>query len=181
MSLKFDMQHSHGLNLPNTCVHRMDPPPAEGEAQGRGNAAAERRHQERIQSQRDEFADLRGVTLNADQEKVIRDLMESLSGLHCLSGPPGSGKSFTIKVLTDRLRAGHKIVVLTATTGCAAVRLSVFAQTAHTCFSLPFENGKLVMPLNPANPKFAILNNADVFIVDEYSMLTCQVKYLKCR
>ena len=47
---------------------------------------------------RDEFKGLRGMPLNEEQDGVLKALLGMASGLHCISGPPGSGKSFLIKV-----------------------------------------------------------------------------------
>ena len=153
----------------------MAPPEEGGTADGDRTAAEERKRQQMADAMLQEFEHLRQIPPNADQEKVINAIVSNPKGLHVLSGPPGSGKSLTTQIVTDKLRANNKIVVLTATTGCAAVRLSLYAGTVHSCFSLPVKDGQFISPLSPSNPKFAVLRDADCFIVDEYSMLTAQV------
>lgn len=87
----------------------------------------------------------------------------------------GSGKTFLVKHLTHKLRnhpQGNKVVLLTATTGAAAIRLSVHAQTAHHTFDLPARRGQYLPPgLAPDHPLFVILLAADVIVIDEMSML----------
>ena len=67
------------------------------------------------------------------------------------------------------------MVHLSASTGVCAVRLSGYASTAHSSFAIPVDDGGRIEPLSPKNPKFQALMDADVFIVDEYSMLTATV------
>ena len=92
-----------------------------------------------------------------------------------LTGGPGSGKTFTTKKLTRQLRQMGKTVMLTASTGAAAVRLSAFATTNHGAFDLPCGTGAMsswVMGSSDVHPKAEALRAADVFIIDEFSMMT---------
>jgi len=69
------------------------------------------------------------------------------------------------------LRASGKRVVLAATTGAAASRLSKHAYTVHALFNLPCRNGTL-SPMPMFSDKHKILNGVDVIIIDEVSMLS---------
>jgi hypothetical protein len=111
------------------------------------------------------------MQLTPEQEAVAAALLADPHGLHCLSGPPGSGKSFLTQHLVHHLRKVGKVVVLSAMTGTAAVRLSSYARTTHSTFSIPVGSG-YVNNLQPGTPAFEMLAAADIVIVDEMSMLT---------
>ena len=81
----------------------------------------------------------------------------------------------TNALIDSHVAAGRKVAVLSGSTGVCAVRLSGYATTAHHAFCIPLSEGGRPEPLSPRNPKFVALLEADVFIVDEYSMLTASV------
>lgn len=54
-----------------------------------------------------------------------------------LTGGPGCGKTYLTKHFAHALHAAGTPVVLVASTGTAATRLSRFATTAHGFFMLP--------------------------------------------
>ncbi|KAG1676802.1 hypothetical protein FOA52_010311, partial [Chlamydomonas sp. UWO 241] len=93
------------------------------------------------------------------------------AALDCLSGPPGSGKIFLLKHLVHNLRRTGKVVVLSAMTGTAAVRLSEFAGMTHSTFSIPV-GGEYVHGVDLSNPVFQVQAEAAVNVVDEMSMAT---------
>jgi ATP-dependent exoDNAse (exonuclease V) alpha subunit len=61
-------------------------------------------------------------------------------------------------------------VILTATTGCAASRLSSKASTFHSTFHIQCKG--YVRPLQEFSVEFQILKETDVIIIDEMSMVT---------
>jgi ATP-dependent exoDNAse (exonuclease V) alpha subunit len=63
-----------------------------------------------------------------------------------------------------------KKVILTATTGCAASRLSSKASTVQSTFHIQCKG--YVRPLQELSVEFQILKEADVIIIDEMSMMT---------
>ncbi|KAG2485199.1 hypothetical protein HYH03_016088 [Edaphochlamys debaryana] len=58
-----------------------------------------------------------------EQQTVVDAVKQRSSGLLVLKGGPGSGKTFTTKKLTRELHQAGKTVLLSASTGAAAVRL----------------------------------------------------------
>ncbi len=105
----------------------------------------------------------------------VNEILAMGSGIAVLSGGPGCGKTFTTKKLTRLLRAAGKTVHLSASTGAAAVRLSHFATTNHCAFNLPIQH----LPHMPrvhqqrsVDVRAQALQSADVFIIDEFSMVT---------
>lgn len=65
--------------------------------------------------------------------------------------------------------------VVSATSGPAATRISKWAQTVHSAFSVLSHNmgqGSYLSPLSVAHPRFAVLQDAQVIIIDEMSMLS---------
>jgi hypothetical protein len=128
----------------------------------------------------DEFAQMETATLTSDQENAFNKIFAA-KGLHLLSGTPGAGKTFLTQYLVTHMwRRAGKRVLLTATTGCAAVRLSSSARTLHGTFHFPHDNRPLP-PLKPTDPMYEAILAADVIIIDEMSMLTafllCLVMY----
>jgi ATP-dependent exoDNAse (exonuclease V) alpha subunit len=95
--------------------------------------------------------------------------------LHVLTGTPGSGKTFFVKYLAQYFQTQNKIVLLSATTGAAALRLSSNASTTHILFRIP-SRGYLT-PLPEPSTVLERLQSADVIVIDEMSMMT---SYMLC-
>jgi len=83
----------------------------------------------------------------------------------------GSGKTLLIQKLARALRQSGKKVILGATTGAAAVRLSRYGVTAHHLFHIPVR-GQRLMPISPTHPSRLTLEANDVIMIDEMSMMT---------
>jgi nucleoside-triphosphatase THEP1 len=87
-----------------------------------------------------------------------------------MSGTPGSGKTFFIRYLTEYYMLLKKKVIPTATTRCAASKLSSEASIVHSTFHIQCKG--YVRPLQELSVEFRILKEADVIIIDEMSMMT---------
>lgn len=87
-----------------------------------------------------------------------------------LTGKAGSGKSFVVKIIIERLRELKKKVVAIAPTGVAANNIQ--GQTIHSLFSI---NPYGVAEFDTCNflkqEKRRLLDAVDVIIIDEVSML----------
>ncbi|KAG2496073.1 hypothetical protein HYH03_005992 [Edaphochlamys debaryana] len=121
------------------------------------------------------FAELDGSPYTAEQQVVVDAIKTRSSGLLVLTGGPGSGKTFMTKKLRRELRQAGKTVHLSASTGAAAVRLSRFTVTNHSAFDLPVSGRGLqswALAQSELHPKSQVLRNTDVFIIDEFSMMT---------
>jgi hypothetical protein len=69
-----------------------------------------------------EFAHLADAVLTSEQERAV-SVLKNATGLHCLTGTPGSGKTFTTQYLIHYWRSIGKRVLMVASTGAAAARL----------------------------------------------------------
>lgn len=121
---------------------------------------------------RKEFEELATKEPSADQACVIESIMDAKGGLHVLCGGPGTGKTFVTKRLAHQHRMAEPPLplVLSASTGAAAVRLSRFANTNHSTFQLPTRGYPRYVPI--ADPLRAAVHAKATFILDEFSMLT---------
>lgn len=113
-----------------------------------------------------------GIIYNPNQRKAFN--IVNTSGIKILTGPPGSGKTATIRGLMEYFRKnGNGVVKLSATTGMAAKVMSKAcnedAETVNLMVDVrPFDNS--VQGRNLNNPV-----EADFIIVDEVSMLGLQL------
>lgn len=108
--------------------------------------------------------------LTPDQLHVFNNLKFAKSGLHVLTGPPGTGKTFFISFLKIFWESKGRVVLLTTTTGIVALRLHNSARIVHTAFPIPIK-GEL-QALSRSSKTFDDLSNASVIIINECSMLT---------
>jgi ATP-dependent DNA helicase PIF1 len=94
-----------------------------------------------------------------------------------LTGPGGTGKSFLIKEVFDKLSTPGHSVSLTAMTGCAALLLHSKAKTLHSWSGIGL--GADVVPLLVGKinkSKRAKFNwRTDTLVIDEVSMLTAEL------
>jgi hypothetical protein len=68
--------------------------------------------------------------------------------------------------------------MVTATSGPAATRISKWAQTVHSAFGVFGDKGckgKYLCPIAPTNPLHSSIASTEVFIIDEMSMLSCEM------
>ena len=93
-----------------------------------------------------------------------------------IMGAPGSGKSFLLKVLKERVRNP----LVTASTGAAAEKIG--ACTLHSALSLGLGDKTaahvvkgILYPRNYGSPHVQACRTCDTLIVDEVSMLTAKV------
>ena len=146
----------------------------------RQQEAARKREEKLAEAQLHEFDHVKDIQLN-DEQRAAYDAVMSGSGITVISGVGGSGKSLLIQRLTHDLRQLGKNVVLAATTGVAAMRLSKHAVTAHSLFDLPVSGSKMgrgrgneLGPLRLGSLARKRLVDMDVAFIDEYAMLNCK-------
>ncbi|GAX85818.1 hypothetical protein CEUSTIGMA_g13233.t1 [Chlamydomonas eustigma] len=72
-----------------------------------------------------------------EQQAAIDSITATQCGLLLLTGGPGSGKTHLTQRLAHAFAAGGRSVLLSATTGAAAVNLSKSASTVHENFVIP--------------------------------------------
>jgi len=112
-------------------------------------------------------------TLNPGQQSAFNAIMEGKSIF--LTGPGGTGKSFLIKEVYDKLSSPSHSVSLTAMTGCAALLLHSKAKTLHSWSGIGL--GTDVVPLLVGKIKKSrrtLLRwmKTDTLVIDEVSMMT---------
>jgi ATP-dependent DNA helicase PIF1 len=89
-----------------------------------------------------------------------------------LTGPPGTGKSYTLKCIIRHLKDAQKKFAITASTGCSAVLIN--GQTIHSylglgnCTSKP---EKIVQTLKSKKAKCKDIQELQLLIIDEISMI----------
>lgn len=89
-----------------------------------------------------------------------------------LTGEPGAGKTFTINLFTDWMNEVGKDYAITASTGIAATHIN--GTTIHSWTGLGISrevNDQLLGKLNENRWLYQRLNQCDVLIIDEISML----------
>lgn len=113
------------------------------------------------------------ITLNKDQTKALKAL-NSASNVY-LTGDPGTGKTFLLNVFIKELEKKNLNVMLAASTGIAA--LNIGGVTCHKAIKIPIPAyGSPVQ-----RTSIYALQNVDVFIIEEISMLRNDVFDYICR
>ena len=121
----------------------------------------------------EEFQLTNSIPLLPQQQSAFDMITKADGGLFLLTGGPGSGKSFLTKKLAFHFRDQDKVVLLCGSTGAAAVRLSKYAGTVHSTFTIPIRGP--VPHIHAASKIRPVLEKAEVLFIDEMSMLTADV------
>ena len=106
---------------------------------------------------------------NAEQQMAF-DLVANTNASVFITGKAGTGKTTFIKLI--QAETNKKFLVL-APTGIAAV--NVGGQTIHSFFGFPLQVVGPATELNTSQSKYAILQKIDTIIIDEISMVRCDV------
>jgi hypothetical protein len=118
-----------------------------------------------------EFAAIEASVPNEDQQAIIDCLVDAdTKGLHVICGGPGTGKTYVTQWIAHKHRAEGKSLVLSASTGAAATRLSKHALTNHVAYVLPVNGPARAVPFS--DPLRAAVHMKATFILDEFSMTT---------
>lgn len=117
---------------------------------------------------------LQDGSVTPDQKEAVDAILgNNIKGLFLLTGGPGTGKTYLSRVLASLFHHQGLKTLMCASTGAAAVRLSRTAQTAH--YTLGLAKHTLYMSDLRANDiRRAVLVQADVIIVDEFSQLSAK-------
>ena len=116
----------------------------------------------------DKFEEMCGIKLHEKQREAVSNSL--ISGVHVITGGPGTGKTTIIKCILHILKFLKLSYQLCAPTGRAAKRMGEAtgeeAKTIHRLLDLDFKDGKGYFTYNE-NTKIPV----DVVIVDEVSMV----------
>ena len=89
-----------------------------------------------------------------------------------ITGSPGTGKSFTLKIIKDKLKELNINYAITASTGCSAVLIN--GQTIHSYLGIGICNlkiEKVISNLKKNKSKYNKLRELECIIIDEISMI----------
>lgn len=92
-----------------------------------------------------------------------------------VTGPGGVGKSELLHYIYEDAREKGKDIMVTATTGCAAVRLNCNARTIYSWAGIGLGNksvNELVKKINFNKHAKSAWNDVEILIIDEVSMLS---------
>jgi hypothetical protein len=106
--------------------------------------------------------------------RIFEGVVNNTGQLFFLQGSAGTGKTWTVRVLTAELRRQGKKCLITGTTGIAAVQYAG-GTTVHSLFKLGIDEmrgGEFRSNIGRGSFHAEYLLSADLIIIDEVSMLT---------
>ena len=112
---------------------------------------------------------LQEFTMDADQQKAF-DLIANTNTPLFITGKAGTGKSTFINTIQEKI---DKNFLVLAPTGIAAI--NVGGQTMHSFFGFPFEVIGPHTQMRVSEEKQILLKHIDTIIVDEVSMVRCDL------
>lgn len=92
-----------------------------------------------------------------------------------ITGPGGSGKSYLIKLIKERIESIGKNIQVCAMTGCAAVLLQCKAKTIHSWGGIGISSGNpkdIINRVVQNRHKKKAWKSIDVLVIDEVSMMS---------
>lgn len=108
-----------------------------------------------------------------EQSAVVSKIAKG-KGIHILSGGAGTGKTSVTRLLALILLEQNRFVCLSASTATAANILSRHATTNHKIFKISTATWSH-QPFTLNDASYLILSTHNVFIIDEFSMVTIEV------
>lgn len=164
-----DTLHAHDLGSPNE--------DADPEAQA---ALVPRPEQERRAADRarlmQQCAEAAAQPRRPHQLQAFTTLRDATAGLYVLSGNAGAGKTHLLRAITHHHLSQGRDVMLSATTGIAAMQLSPHAAaTVHAHYGVNTRGVGLLRDLPRTSPLLARLRHAAVHVIDEMSMMSVQL------
>lgn len=111
-------------------------------------------------------------SLNKKQQSAL-DTVATRKNLF-LTGPPGTGKSYTLKEIIQYLKNNNINFSVTSSTGCSAVLIN--GQTIHSYFSLGIGDiniNNVIKKIKMYPSKYKGIYELKSLIIDEISMVDC--------
>ena len=123
-----------------------------------------------------EYAELHEPRLTSEQSHIYKTVLDSVRADNgcpfMIDAPAGTGKTYTEKCISARLRGERKTVLIGASTGIAALQLPG-GWTAHSMFKLPMDEAMsptCVCNINTNTQRAELIRKADLIIWDELPM-----------
>lgn len=110
----------------------------------------------------------RKVDIVTDQDLAVQKAADGESFF--LTGPAGSGKSYTVERIVKVLRDRSVVIDVLASTGIAAQNIG--GQTLHSWAAIGIGEGPVRALINHAK-KYGMWNKVDAIIIDEIGMISC--------
>jgi ATP-dependent DNA helicase PIF1 len=111
--------------------------------------------------------------LNQEQSSAVVAILEGKNVF--LTGPPGTGKSYTLKEIIHKLKDANKKIAITSSTGCSAILIN--GQTVHSFMGMGIGNmsaQQVTEKLKKFKSKFNKIYELETLIIDEISMIDCK-------
>lgn len=116
-------------------------------------------------------------TLTEKQQQAFQAVIEGKSIF--LTGPGGTGKSFLLKTLYEKIpEITGKHITITAMTGCAALLIGRFAKTLHSWAGIGLGRDPapaLALNIRRSGKALRRWLGTDILVIDEVSMLTVEL------
>lgn len=123
-----------------------------------------------------EYADSHEPHLTSEQSHIYTTVLNAVRDgtgrPFMIDAPAGTGKTYTEKCISARLRGENKTVLIVASTGIAALQLPG-GWTAHAMFKLPMDEAltpSCVCNINTQTQRAELIRKSDLIIWDELPM-----------
>ena len=119
--------------------------------------------------------------LGNEQKQVFSKIMKKVQRgeqvLEFVCGPPGTGKTYLVNQIVERLLASHLRIEGCAPTGKASTLMRIgrqSGQTFHTLFGIPGRSSEQRRMISKAQQEklFHLIKNVDLIVIDEAFMLS---------
>ena len=111
--------------------------------------------------------------LNEQQSAAVEAVLKGKNVF--LTGPPGTGKSHTLKEIIRILKDRDFKIAITSSTGCSAILIN--GQTVHSFMGMGIGNmtpQQVTEKLKKFKSKFSKIYELQTLIIDEISMIDCK-------
>ena len=133
---------------------------------------------DRCEAAEDQDPDEKVNMMNSGQRRVFNEILTSVEtnsgGLFALDAPGGTGKTFLLTALLEKVRAQGKVAVPTAYTGIAAILLPG-GRTLHSRLKIPVGDNlheeTILGFTNHKSGTRALMEQASLLIIDEATMM----------
>ena len=123
-------------------------------------------------------ADKSIALMNPEQLRVTKDILDSVKkqkgGLFFIDAPGGTGKTFIVMAILNKIRGYGKIALAMATTGISSILLPG-GRTVHSKLKVPIlldEDSVIAPMINEKSALHALIKQTSILVIDEITMAT---------